>query len=148
MLAKGAWKTHLHQTCANHRLAINFLCHPPAAVDKLLRDWGKYMASEEHKREQKRIVKVDEKDENAVREKRKQIRVKSRVHKLRGLVRWHRNLNNTDSLTVQERRWYQKWETGKLQEELDELTIEHGYGQYRGKQLGPSRITGNEATWV
>ena len=135
-LLNGAFKTFLQQECINSQLAIALLKHPPATVDTLLESWAVYLESSTYKEEKARAQKLDETNEEAVKEKRRFFKLKMRAHHLRHQVRQARYLErNPDAITDKNQWVHDKYVSGKLSEALDESTRDHGYGMLSTGQM-------------
>ena len=122
----GAWKVYLHDTCGSKQLALTFLQYPPAKVDTLLASWATYMKSDGYLREKARSRKVDPDNEKMVQEKALQVKLKVKVHSLRHGLRQVK----ARKAKADKEGWHalQK-EQRKLEEQLQELTLLHGYGK-------------------
>ena len=115
-------------------------------VDTLLESWAEYLESAEYRKEKARSQKLDKTNEEAMNEKRQNLKLKMRVHRLRHQVRQAKAFDRnpkaiTDPKAIE---LYAKWESGQLIKELDECTIEHGYGklQSTGEMLEVSGFRG------
>ena len=78
-----------------------------------------------------RALRLDPRNTEAVREKERQLKVKQKVHSLRHLMRQMRALLRKKwygEMSWQEKRQYRKWRSGEMDQELQSLTLEHGYG--------------------
>ena len=126
-LAHDAFNAFLQQECVNKQLAYALLKHPTAMVNTLLESWAQYLASPEYQRETRRAQKVDEASAHAVNKKRGQVQLKLGAHRLRDQIRRAKALRRHQSAIVSgpERKLYQDWRSGKLDEELDECTRAH-----------------------
>ena len=99
-------------------------------VNTLLESWAEYLESSEYRDEKARAQKLDETNEEAVNEKRRQLELKMRAHQLRNQLRQAKALHrNQEAITDKNRKLYEKWRSGKLAEELDECTRAHVYGK-------------------
>ena len=78
------------------------------------------MQSPEHAKEAARAREINPEDKEAVKEKRRQEQLKMQVHSLRHQLR-EMKCDNAGSTHPQE------WEA--LREQLQELTLQHGYGK-------------------
>jgi hypothetical protein len=136
-LINGAWKSHVRDGCISVALATAFLKHPPAAVDTLLAAWAKLMSSDEFALERARSAKVQKGLEKAEAEKLRQVELKIKVYKLRHIRRQMVALvkkqkeNHLQSIPESEKFNFQRFMSGALDDELDALTIQHGYGKLR-----------------
>ena len=130
-LAYGAFGAFLQQERMNKQLAYALLKHPTAVVNTLLESWAQYLASPEYQRETRRAQKVDEANAHAVNKKRGQVQLKLRAHRLRDQIRRAKALRRRQSAFVSgpERKLHQDWCSGKLDKELEECTLAHGYGK-------------------
>ena len=128
---KGAFGAFLRQECVNKQLAYALLKHPTAVVNTLLESWARYLASPQYQQETRRAQMVDKANAHAVNKKRRQVQLKLRVHRLRHQIRRARALDRRQSAIMSgpDRKLYQDWRSGKLDEELDECTRAHGYGK-------------------
>ena len=72
------------------------------------------------KKEKSHSRKINSEDEEAVNEKRRQVQLKLQVHSLRHQLRMMKRQN---AVTNNPR----EWET--LQKQLEDLTLQHGYGK-------------------
>ena len=99
----------------------------------MLYNWAQYMKSPEHMREKNRAERLDPDNAEAVREKERQIALKLKVHSLRHMVRQMKRLHSKNILYSQmselEEQQYKKWRSGEMEQELQVLTEEHGYGK-------------------
>jgi hypothetical protein len=136
-LINGAWKSYVRDCCISVALATAFLKHPPAAVDTLLAAWVKLMSSDEFALERARSAKVQKGLEKAEAEKLRQVELKIKVYKLRhirrqmvALVKKKRE-NLIQSIPESEKVNFERFMSGALDDELDALTIQHGYGKLR-----------------
>ena len=113
----------------NKQLAYALLKHPTAVVNTLLESWAQYLASPEYQREARRAQKVDGANAHAVNKKRGQVQLKLRAHRLRGQIRRAKALRRRQSAIMSgpERKLHQDWCSGKLERELEECTLAHGY---------------------
>ena len=101
-------------------------------VRTLLQEWAEYMRSPEHAQEKARALRLDPRNTEAVREKERQLKVKQKVHSLRHLMRQMRALHRKKwygEMSWQEKRQYRKWRSGEMDQELQSLTLKHGYGK-------------------
>ena len=129
-LLNGAFKAFLQQECMNTQLALALLKHPTAMVNTLLEAWAQYLASEQYLKEKARAQKLDENNTETVNEKRRQLELKTRVHRLRYQVRQAKALHrNSKAISDKDRELYEAWLSGNLSKELDECTRAHGYGK-------------------
>ena len=78
------------------------------------------MRSPEHEKEKARSQRINQEDEEAVNQKKRQVELKMQVHSLRHQLREMKRENaaKTDP---------QAWEA--LQKQLQGLTLQHGYGK-------------------
>ena len=98
-------------------------------VDTLLESWAEYLESAEYRKEKARSQKLDKTNEEAMNEKRQNLKLKMRVHRLRHQVRQAKALDrNPKAITDKNQKLLEEWKSGKLIKELDECTREHGYG--------------------
>ena len=100
-------------------------------VNTLLESWARYLASPQHQQQTRRAQLVDKANAHAVNKKRRQVQLKLRAHRLRHQMRRAKALHRRQSAIVSgpDRKLYQDWRSGKLDEEVDERTRAHGYGQ-------------------
>ena len=143
-LRNGAWAAYLQQECIAKQLAMSFLKFPSATVHTLLMDWARYMNSDEHAREKARALKLDPGNAEAVREKERQLEVKRKLHSLKHQERQVRALHAKkwySEMNGEERKQYLKWQSGELEQEIQALTMEHGYGKLPLAPPGMDRIT-------
>lgn len=126
-LKNGAFKVYCREDCISHQLAMIFLQHPATAIHILLAAWAKYMQSPEYAAEKARSGRVDEADALAVAEKERQVTLKLKVYRLR-----HKLRQKNSQIEKQD-----------LEQELDALTREHGYGLLRAdnEYVGPARLS-------
>jgi hypothetical protein len=130
-LRNGAFAAYLQQECIAKQLAMSFLKFPSATVHTLLQHWGEYTRSPEHAKEKARALRLDPGNVEAVREKERQIEVKKKLHSLRHQKRQVIALHAKkcySEMSWQQQQQYKKWRSGKMDQELQELTLEHGYG--------------------
>ena len=119
----------------NVALATSFLKHPPAAVDTLLAAWAKLISSDEFALEKARSAKVQ--DAPAEPEKLRRVELKIKVYKLRHIRRQmvalvkKKNEGHIQSIPVSQKDNFEQFSSGALDDELDALTIQHGYGKLR-----------------
>ena len=107
----------------------------------LLESWASYMTSSKYEKEKARSRKVDLENEEAVQEKKRQVTLKIKVHKLRHKVRQMAALDRKmyycgsglAAMKEEQRQMYFKWKSGEMERELDALTNEHGYGKLRSQ---------------
>ena len=132
-LRNGAFAVYLREECIAKQLAMSFLKFPSTRIHDLLYNWAQYMKSPEHMREKNRAERLDPDNAEAVREKERQIALKLKVHSLRHMVRQMKRLHSKNILysqmSEQEEQQYKKWRSGKMEQELQVLTEEHGYGK-------------------
>ena len=81
----------------------------------------------------------------SLRERERQQKLKQKVHSLRHLMRQMRALHRKKwygEMSWHEKRQYRKWRSGEMGEELQSLTLEHGYGYLPsdGNILLPTRF--------
>ena len=77
--------------------------------------------------------------------KKRQLQLKLRVHHLRHQVRQAKALErNPNAITDKNQKLYDDWKSGKLTQELDEYTRQHGYGKLHstGEMLQVSGFPG------
>ena len=132
MLRNGAFATYLQQTCIAKQLAMSFLKFPSTMVRTVLQEWAEYLESPECAKDKARASKLDSASAKAFRVKEHQLRVKHKVHSLKHLIRQMEALHVKKLYTQmswQERQQYKKWWSGHLDQELESLTLEHGYGK-------------------
>ena len=100
-------------------------------VDTLLDDFKQYFNSPEYLAEKARSRKLDKNNADAVAEKNQQLQLKLRVHYLRNQVRQATKLErNQNAITdKKQKKLLDDYLSGKLTEELDQLTRQHGYGK-------------------
>ncbi len=128
-LRNSAWKVHLHEECISTQLAMTFLSHPPATVDTLLASWAEYMASAGYEKEKARSRRVDPENAEMVQEKDRRMKLKLKVHSLRHQLRQMRSLGpgkDESKMNAKLRQKYQKWQSGDLENELHELSLQTG----------------------
>ena len=115
----------------NKQLAYALLKHPAAVVNTLLESWAQYLASPEYQREARRAQKVDGANAHAVNKKRGQVQLTFRAHRMRGQIRRAKALHRRQRANVSrpDRKLPQDWRSGKLDKELEECTLAHGYGK-------------------
>ena len=90
------------------------------------------MQSPEHEKEKTRAQKVDPADAKAVKEKDRQVALKVRVHSLKHQLQQVKKLHQTTDyhqMTWQQQQQYDHWRSGHMERELQELTLQHGYGK-------------------
>ena len=121
----------LQQECTNKQLAYALLKHPTSVVNTLLESWAQYLASPEYQREARRAQKVDGANAHAVNKKRGEVQLKLRAHCLRRQIRRAKALHRRQRAIVSrsDRKLLQDWHSGKLEKELEECTLAHGYGK-------------------
>ena len=119
-LRNGAFAAYLEQTSIHKQLALACIKCPSATVHTLLQAWIKYMRSPEHEKEKSRSRKINSDDEEAVNEKRRQVQLKLQVHSLRHQLRMMKRQN---AVKNNPREW------ATLQKQLQDLTLQHGYGK-------------------
>ena len=101
-------------------------------VRTLLQEWAEYMRSPEHAQEKARALRLDPGNTEAVREKERQLKVKQKVHSLRHLIRQMKALHVKKwygEMSWKEKQQYTKWWSGEMDQELQSLTLKHGYGK-------------------
>ena len=115
----------------NKQLAYALLKHPTAMVNTLLESWAQYLDSPQYQQETRRAQIVDKTNRRAAKKKRRQVQLKMRVHRLRHQVRRAKALDRDQSAIKSgpDRKLYQDWLSGKLDEAVDECTRAHGYGK-------------------
>ena len=131
-LRNGAFAAYLQQKCIAKQLAMSVLKFPSAAVHALLQHWAEYMKSPGHTKEKARARRLDPSNKEAVREKEHQIDVKQKVHSLRHQMRQMKALHAKkwySEMSRQQQQQYTKWRSGEMEQELQSLTLEHGYGK-------------------
>ena len=130
-MAYGAFGAFLQQECTNKQLAYALLKRPTAVVNTLLEWWAQYLASPEYQQEIRRAQKVDDANAHAVNKKRGQAQLKLRAHCLRHQIRRAKASRRYQRAIVSrpDRKLLQDWRSGKLDRELEECTLAHGYGK-------------------
>ena len=115
----------------NKQLAYALLKRPTAMVNTLLESWSQYLESPQYQQETRRAQIVDKTNRRAVKKKRRQVQLKMRVHRLRRQIRRAKALDRDQSAIKSgpDRKLYQDWLSGKLDEAVDECTRAHGYGK-------------------
>ena len=111
---------------------MSFLKFPAARVHTLLQDWAKYMKSPEHEKEKVRAQRLDTGNAEAVLEKKRQGKLKMKLHRLRHQIRQMKALHAKkwySDMSWQQQQQYTKWLSGEMDQELESLTLEHGYGK-------------------
>ena len=144
-LVNGAWKVHLARCYGRMQLGLMLLKHPPAAVETLLEEWRGYVASDAYQREKARAhrYRPHELTPEIEEEKRGQQQLKQQAHRFRHSFRLMRKyqrdlrLGRRDDVPAHHQDLYGRYMTGDLGRELDEVTVQHGYGQLRGR---PERL--------
>jgi hypothetical protein len=140
---RGAFKGELKKACINYQLALGLLKHPPVSIHTLLKYWSEYMMSPGYQQEKNRSRKVDEEDEAAVAQKEARIEVKSKLYKLRHKMKQVQALKrkSPEKWTAPQNADVAYYESGRLTNDLDELTKKHGYGRMHGTDefLKPAR---------
>ena len=125
---------------------MSFLKFPSATVDTLLQDWVEYMKSPEHAKEKARAQKVDSDNEEEKSRKQRELKKKKDVCSLRHLIRQTKSLDATtrwEDMTWQQQQQWTRWHSGEMDQELESLTQQHGYGKLPGDKgiLLPTRFT-------
>ena len=107
-------------------------------VDTLLSQWREYNDSSDYKSERDRACK-DRTDENKQIEVDAKLKVHSLRHQYRICRKIHRELKESKLREVPDHRkdLYKRFLNGRLDEEIDDATWNHGYGTLStGKQIG------------
>ena len=106
-----------------------FLKYPPAALNSLLEAWQQYMASPEYHRQRARSDRRHE-SADVVHQQRQ---LKHRCHVLRSqrrrAVKWAQLVENGIWLGEDVQKLVERYWSGELDREVDELTKQHGYGK-------------------
>ena len=98
----------------------------------------------------------EELTEETIKARSEQQRLKVKTHRLRNLrrrmVKIQRGLQHgtIQKVPQHERADFLQFETGELDQKLDELTIQHGYGKLRARQghLGPKGFAGADRVLI
>ena len=110
---------------------MSFLKFPAARVNALLQHWAEYMKSPEHAKEKFRTQRLDTGNEEAVLEKEGQQKLKMKLHRLRHQRRQMKALHAKtwySDMSWRQQQLYTKWCSGEMDQELQRLTLAHGYG--------------------
>ena len=76
---RKTWRNHVEETCGSFQLTMLFLRYPPTAMHTLLQAHAEYMASPAHSAQVRQSRKQDERDEQAVEQKTRQVELKCRM---------------------------------------------------------------------
>ena len=90
------------------------------------------MKSPEHEKEKVRAQRLDTGNAEAVLEKERQEKLKMKLHRLRHQIRQMKALHAKklySDMSWQQQQQYTKWLSGEMDQELESLTLEHGYGK-------------------
>ena len=110
---------------------MSILKFPAATAHTLLQHWAEYMRSPEHAKEKVRAQKLDAGNAQAVIEKERQQKLKMKLHRLRHQIRQMKALHAKkwcSDMSWRQKQRYTKWCSGEMDQELESLTLEHGYG--------------------
>ena len=105
--------------------------HPAQPTNTLVDHWSKYMASPGYQAEKERSGKVDHGNDTAVAVKEAQANIKEKVYELRHKKKQVEALRRKSpaTWTSAQRLYVDYYDSGKLKNDLDQLTKQHGYGQ-------------------
>ena len=90
------------------------------------------MRSPEHAKEKTRALRLDPDNAEAVRARERQLEIKKKVHCLRHQIRQMKALHGKtwySEMSWLQQQQYTKWRSGEMEQELQSLTLEHGYGK-------------------
>ena len=94
------------------------------------------MTSSEYGKHVYRSRRMNAGDEESVSERKQQLELKCKVHKLRHKVRQMESIERKQCrviMTSSQKADYEKYKSGALIEELDALTRQHGFGKLHGE---------------
>ena len=136
---RNTWRNHLEQTCGSFQLAMLFLRYPPTAMHTLLQAHAEYMASPAHAAQVRQSRKQDERDEQAVEQKTRQVQLKCRMACMRAqrrrVIARGRKIKSDEisAPTIQLIQKWKKWrlkvckqKLARLDARLDAATEEYG----------------------
>ena len=112
----GNFNAYLRQTCLDRHLALALLKYPSWQLGNILTLLAEYFRSEDYKKERQRAHRLDPQNTEAMEEKRRQVDCKNKVQSLR--YRYKQAKGRGDQHTCDQ-----------LQQELDQATLDHGYGR-------------------
>jgi len=136
-LLNGAFKVYLRDVCGIRKVAIELLRNPTKDLERILWKWAQYMNSPEYHKELDRSRQIIDEYSAEAQLRQEQRELKLEVHRLRAKYRNMRSLHNKMShnvwrnLSADDRQSYEEWQSGAMEQELNELTKRHGYGKVR-----------------
>ena len=138
---RKTWRNHVEETCGSFQLTMLFLRYPPTPMHTLLQAHAEYMASPAHSAQVRQSRKQDERDEQAVEQKTRQVELKCRMACMRAqrrrvIARGRKIKSDEISAPRKNNAAIQKWKKWRLKDwgqklarldaRLDAATEEYG----------------------